>query len=221
MNGGRPTRRVARGYAPKPRTRSYRSTPKRPHDQPPRGLRPRATGIRRDHSELTRQAGTGCRHTQGLEEVWSARHGDSVEPWAGTLAPAIVLTDALDAAARPMRLSAAHPSGRPGGAHRPSPSDTPVTRLGRFVWRRCRAVLALLWFWSATLLRAEPDAGGLRLPRTGGATRVGAPVPLRSTPGEQGGAKRPDVDRGRQMRLENRAPSGGGAHPAPEPEPHD
>lgn len=74
MNGSRPMRGSARGYAPQRRPRRTPTAPVRPHDQHPRGTRPHATGLSRDHTHLQRPAGVGCRHTQGLDEVWSARH---------------------------------------------------------------------------------------------------------------------------------------------------
>ena len=78
MNGDRPVYRAVRGYAPQKRPVRCATAPVRPHTQPPRGSRPRARGISRDHTTLTRGQGVSCRHTQGLDDVWSARHVGSV-----------------------------------------------------------------------------------------------------------------------------------------------
>lgn len=78
MNGDRPVYRAVRGYAPQKRPVRCATAPVRPHTQPPRGSRPRARGISRDHTNLTRGQGVTCRHTQGLDDVWSARHVGSV-----------------------------------------------------------------------------------------------------------------------------------------------
>ncbi len=78
MNGDRPTYRVRRGYQPQPRRARCATAPARAHDEPPRGLRPRARGLSRSHTVLVRGRGVGCRHSQGLEDVWSARHVGTV-----------------------------------------------------------------------------------------------------------------------------------------------
>lgn len=91
MNGSRPTRRSARGYAPQRRPRRYPTAPARAHDEHPRGLRPHAHGVRRDHTALARPGGVGCRHTQGLEEVWSARHVGTVVGASGGNAPDVTV----------------------------------------------------------------------------------------------------------------------------------
>lgn len=79
MNGDRPIYRAVRGYSPQKRANRCPSAPVRPHTQPPRGTRPRARGLSRDHTTLTRGPGVSCRHTQGLDDVWSARHVGSLD----------------------------------------------------------------------------------------------------------------------------------------------
>ena len=46
-------------------------------DRRPRGDRPRRTGLSRHHAAPLRGR-VGCRHTHGLEDVWSARHAGSL-----------------------------------------------------------------------------------------------------------------------------------------------
>ncbi|GAB49344.1 YihY/virulence factor BrkB family protein [Mobilicoccus pelagius] len=47
-------------------------------DRRPRGTRPTRTGLARDHDAPLRGR-LGCRHTHGLEDVWSARHAGNVD----------------------------------------------------------------------------------------------------------------------------------------------
>ncbi len=48
----------------------------RPAD--PRACRPRRAALSRNHAQPGRPVGIGCRHTAGLEDVWSARHAGKV-----------------------------------------------------------------------------------------------------------------------------------------------
>lgn len=152
MNGGR--RAVTRGYAPQRRTRGYASTPPRPHGTPPRGLRPRGQAISRNHSDLARPTGIGCRHTQGLEEVWSARHGSSVEADpAFSAAPRIVMTANNDGAAARRERTAPPPEApekpdNPTDLTKPAWTFTLKKSINEFLRDQCIDLAAALTYFA-------------------------------------------------------------------------
>ncbi len=53
-------------------------TPREDRRKDPRACRPHRSALSRDHDCPRQPSGTGCRHTVGLEEIWSARHADQV-----------------------------------------------------------------------------------------------------------------------------------------------
>lgn len=65
-------------YPASSRPRRCDGAPRREHGAAPRGLRPHARNLSRDHDRPVRGYGVSCRHTHGLEEVWSARHVGNV-----------------------------------------------------------------------------------------------------------------------------------------------
>lgn len=74
---GHPARAVRAG-APRDSRRCAIGERRAPHGTHPRSCRPHSAGLSRSHVRPGRDAGVGCRHTVGLEEVWSARHVGNV-----------------------------------------------------------------------------------------------------------------------------------------------
>ncbi|WP_346218092.1 YihY/virulence factor BrkB family protein [Austwickia chelonae] len=54
------------------------ATPREYTPADPRARRPHRPALSRSHTSPTRQVGTTCRHTAGLDDVWSARHAGTV-----------------------------------------------------------------------------------------------------------------------------------------------
>ncbi|STD13815.1 Uncharacterised protein [Dermatophilus congolensis] len=81
--------------------------PARPHAARPvtrrasRGLRPTRHALPRRHDNPGRGAGIGCRHSHGLDIVWSARHGITSEETTDSPELHPVLEPVLDPAPTP------------------------------------------------------------------------------------------------------------------------
>ena len=126
-----------------------------PHgDRRPRGTRPLGRGLVRDHDAPLRGR-SGCRHTHGLEEVWSARHAGNVVMTvdAHTLPRTVTMSQPAEGTSAAKARTAPDPDApqkptTPADIHKPSWRYTARKAFMEFLRDGCTDAAAALTYFS-------------------------------------------------------------------------